>query len=133
EADDLVDLGVLGRDHDDRHPAALPQRAAEVEAAHAGEHEVEEDQVRPRGAGGAQAGRAVARLLHGEACGRQVVLEHLANALVVLDHQDPAGAPVRGGPRHPSSTTWPMSPNSARSGWSGSATRVVVMRAMRTE
>src|SRR5579859_5368375 len=106
EADDLVDLGVLGGDYDDRHPAVLAQRAAEVEAAHTGQHQVEQDQVRPRGPGGAQARRAVAGLLHGEAGGREVVLEHLANPLVVLHHQHAAGVAVVTA-RHPSSTTWP--------------------------
>src|ERR1700737_709429 len=45
EPDDLVDLSVFCRDHDDRHPAALAERAGEVESAHAGEHEVEQDEV----------------------------------------------------------------------------------------
>src|SRR5690348_3543450 len=48
EADDLVDLRVLGGDHDDRHAARLAKGPAEVEAAHAWKHQVEQDQVRPR-------------------------------------------------------------------------------------
>jgi hypothetical protein len=47
EPDDLVNLGVLGRDHDDRHAAALAKCATEIEAAHPRQHQVEEDQVRP--------------------------------------------------------------------------------------
>src|SRR6266581_4841908 len=60
ETDDLVDLGVLGRDDDDRHAAALAKRAAEVEAAHPRQHQVEQHEVRSRGARRAQAGGAAA-------------------------------------------------------------------------
>src|SRR6266851_9815667 len=108
EADDLVDLGVLGGDHDDRHPAVLAQRAAEVEAAHARQHQVEQDQVGPRGSCAAEARGPVAGFLHGEAGRRQVVLEHLAYTLVVLHDQHAARVAVVAA-RHPSSTTWPDS------------------------
>src|SRR5919108_1335424 len=109
EADDLVDLGVFGRDHDDRHAARLAQRPAEVEPAHSGQHQVEQDQVRSRGPSGAQAGGAVGRLVDGKAGGDEVVLQHLADAFVVLDDEDSARAAVGARPAHPSSTTWPDS------------------------
>src|SRR2546430_10885847 len=107
ESDDLVDLGVLGRDHDDRHPARFAQGAAEVEPAHAGQHQVEEDQVGARRAGRAQAGCAIARLMDREAGRDEVVFEHLADAFIVLDHQHSTRAAVADGARHPSSTTCP--------------------------
>ena len=45
EADDLVDLGVLRRQQDDRNGAAAADVAADVEAAAARHHDVEDEQV----------------------------------------------------------------------------------------
>src|SRR5918994_93375 len=45
EAEDLVDLLGLGREHDDRHRAARADLAAHVEAVHLGHHHVEHDEV----------------------------------------------------------------------------------------
>src|SRR5712692_283893 len=115
EADNLVDLGILGRDHDDRHAAALAQRATEVETAHAGQHQVEQDEVRAGGARRPQACSAVARVIHREPGRDEVVLEHLADALVVLHDKNPPGAAVAAGPAHPSSTTCPDSRNTMSS------------------
>ena len=47
EADDLVDLTVLGRDHDDGHRRSLTQRAADLGAGDAGQHEVQQHEIRP--------------------------------------------------------------------------------------
>src|SRR5438445_374749 len=113
EPDDLVDLGVLGRDDDDRHAAALAKRAAEVEAAHARQHQVEEDEIRTGGAGSAQTRGTVRGLLDGEARGGEVVLQHVADALVVFNDQN--ATRVGGGAAHPSSTTWPVSRNTMSS------------------
>ena len=49
EADDLVDLGVLGGEHDDRHRGLGPEDPADLDARQLGEHEVEEDEVGPLG------------------------------------------------------------------------------------
>src|SRR5260370_4882680 len=111
----LGGLGVLGSDYDDRHATALPQRAAEIEAAHAGEHQVEQDQVGPSGARGAQARGSVSSFLNREASRCQVVLQHLADSFVVLDDEDSAGASIAGSAAHPSSTTWPVSRNTMSS------------------
>src|ERR1700686_442615 len=115
KANDLVNLGVLGRDHDDRHAAGLAQSSAEIETAHAGKHQVEQAQVWARRARRAQAGRAVACFLHRESGRRELVLQHFADALVVLDHQPPSGTAVAGRAAHPSSTTWPVSRNTMSS------------------
>ena len=45
EADHRVDLGALGRDHDDRHRRVGPDGPAHVDARQPGQHEVEEDEV----------------------------------------------------------------------------------------
>ena len=45
EADDRVDLGALGRDHDDRHLALLAQLAAHVDARDLRQHHVEQHEV----------------------------------------------------------------------------------------
>src|SRR3989449_698216 len=109
EADDLVHIGVFRGDHDDRYSAAPPQSAAEIEAAHARQHQVEQDQVRARRARSAQAGRTIARLMYREAGCDQVVLQHLPDSLVVLDDEHPSRIAIRLGAAHPSSTTWPDS------------------------
>ena len=45
EPDHLVDLAVLGGQHDDRHLRLGPHRAADLGAGQAGQHQVEQDQV----------------------------------------------------------------------------------------
>ena len=92
EADDLVDLGVLRRQKDDRDGAPGPDLAADVEAAAPGHHDVEDQEV--------EAGRFVAELavgvvtVLGERDVESLLLEGVAHrvahgGLVVRD-QDPA-------------------------------------------
>ena len=50
EADHLVDLGVLGREHDDRHAGLGPDDPAHLDARQLRQHQVEQDEVRPLGA-----------------------------------------------------------------------------------
>ena len=50
EADDLVELGILGRQHHDRHARLGPDDPADLDPGQLGEHQVEEDEVRPLGA-----------------------------------------------------------------------------------
>ncbi|KIX78571.1 hypothetical protein SF12_08360 [Streptomyces sp. MBRL 601] len=45
QPDDLVDLAVLGGDHDHRHVGAAAQLAADLGAGESGQHQVEQDQV----------------------------------------------------------------------------------------
>ena len=45
EADDLVDLGVLRGEHDDRHRGLGAEDPADLDARELGEHEVEQDEV----------------------------------------------------------------------------------------
>jgi hypothetical protein len=45
QSDDLVDLTVLGREHDDRHGGLQAQRAADIDAGQPREHQVEQDEV----------------------------------------------------------------------------------------
>src|SRR5215470_12493345 len=64
EADDLVHVLPLGGDHDDRDAGgvrARAQAAAHLEAVHAGEHEIEKDDVRRLRPGEGQAALAVGR------------------------------------------------------------------------
>jgi hypothetical protein len=89
EAPDLVLFGVLGRDHDDHHVlVALADALADLYARLAGEHDVEEDQVRPHLAGYPERLRAGGCPLHTEAVAREVVGKGARDDLVVLDYQD---------------------------------------------
>ena len=45
QADDLVDLGVLRGEHDDRHRGLGAEDPADLDAGQLGEHEVEQDEV----------------------------------------------------------------------------------------
>ena len=49
EADDLVHLGVLGREHDDRHAGLGPDDPADLDAGQLRQHQVEQDEVGPLG------------------------------------------------------------------------------------
>src|SRR5579884_2575774 len=73
QAEDRVDLGVPGGEHDHRHPAALAQVPADVQTVHPGQHEVEEDQVGPGRPRQPQAPNPVAGLEHLVTCPPQVV------------------------------------------------------------
>jgi hypothetical protein len=44
QPDDLVDVLVPGREHQDRHVRRLPEAAADLDPVQIGEHEVEDDQ-----------------------------------------------------------------------------------------
>ena len=49
EADDLVELRVLGGEHDDGHARLGPDDPADLDPGELGEHEVEQDEVRALG------------------------------------------------------------------------------------
>ena len=55
QPDDLVDLAVLGGQHDDRHVGALPQLPAHLDAGQPRQHQVEQHEV---GAVAVELGRA---------------------------------------------------------------------------
>ena len=88
EPDDLVELGVLGREHDDRHAGLGPDDPADLDAGQLGEHQVEQDEV---GLLGAEAGQRLAPVGRGddpEALGLERVDERLAQRRLVVDDED---------------------------------------------
>ena len=85
---DLVGHLVSGRQHDDRDLALLPDLAADREAVHVRQHDVEHDQV---GLGLAEPGQrlgAVADGLDLIALAGQVEPGELQDVILVVDHQD---------------------------------------------
>ena len=87
QADDLVDLAVLGGQHDHRHVRPLAQRPADLAARQPGQHQVEQHQVRPvpvEGLDRVRAGRADRDL---EALLAQHVGERVAERFLVLDDE----------------------------------------------
>ena len=88
EADDDVDRVALGGEHDDRDARFEADRAADVDAAQTGQHEVQEDQI----------GLAIAKHLHGlgpvgaehriEPLAAQHDSEHLSERKVIVDDED---------------------------------------------
>src|SRR5918995_299861 len=89
EAPDLVLLGVLGGDHHDHHlPVLLADLLADPYARLAGEHHVEQDEVRPELAGELEGLGPARRLLHAETLPGEVVRQGVKDHRVVLDDQD---------------------------------------------
>src|ERR1700688_1615590 len=91
DADDAVQLLAAGGDHDDRQPAGeriALEHPRQLEAVDAGQHQVEQDEVRVVAADGVDAGVAAARGLDVEALLLEVVLQDLGDVRLILDHQD---------------------------------------------
>ena len=88
EAEHDVDLGVPGRDHDDRHRLEGAHLLADLDAGLVGQHDVEEDEVGVHPVEEAQRLVPVARRLDGEALPGQARREGLSIRLLVVDHQD---------------------------------------------
>jgi hypothetical protein len=89
----LVELAVLGREHDDRRPvAALPERGADLVAVHARQHDVEDDGVVVALVGPLQPVRAVVGDVDREALRLQPPLDATGEVPLVFDHQDSHGA-----------------------------------------
>ncbi len=86
--DDVVD-GAVGGDHDDGQIGlALLELRQQLEAALAGQREVEQDEIEVRLVEHAQAFFAVGRGLHGVVLEREQHFKRFANAGLVVDHQD---------------------------------------------
>lgn len=88
QARDAVAFLSAGADHDDRDLAARPHHAADVEAAFARQHDVEQDQIdRTLGHGGLQFA-AVGGAGHVVAAFAQDAGEQRADARIVVDDDD---------------------------------------------
>ena len=88
EAEDLVDLLGLGREHDDRDGAARPQAPADLEPVEPRHHHVEHDEVEGRLAEARQRLAAVDRLHDLVAVLAQRIAEQRLDRLLVVDQQD---------------------------------------------
>ena len=87
QTDDLVDLVCFGRQHQDRHVHLLAQHAAHLDPVHAGEHQVQDQQIGLLAAGGSNAFLAVADRDHFVPLACQIVSEGFLKSRLVLDHQ----------------------------------------------
>ena len=88
EPEQLVELVVARREHDDRDRRVAAQLAGDVEAVEPGQAEVEDDQVGPALADGRQRGRAVAGGEDGEARVLEVVAGERGDLRFVVDDED---------------------------------------------
>ena len=88
EPDDLVELGILGRQHDDRHARLGPDDAADLDPRQLGEHQVEQDEVRALGTELDQRLAAVGGRHDPESVGLERVDERLAKGRLVVDDED---------------------------------------------
>ena len=93
--DDVVGV-VAGRDHDDRHVARLAQRAAQLEPVDARQHDVDQHDVGGLAAERLERVLAAGGLLDGPALVLERQLHRRADALVVLDGQDPGSHSLNG-------------------------------------
>ncbi len=93
EAHDPVGLLGAGGQHDDGQRARLgrpAEGAADLQAVDAGQHEVEDDEVRHAGADEGEGLAAVAERVGDVAGPRQVALEQFGDVAVVFDNEDVA-------------------------------------------
>ena len=88
EPDDLVELGVLGRQHDDRHAGLGPDDPADLDPRQLGEHQVEQDEVRALGPEPDQRLAAVGGGDDPESVGLERVDQRLAKGRLVVDDED---------------------------------------------
>ena len=88
QPDDLVELGVLGRQHHDRHARLGPDDAADLDARQLGEHQVEQDEVRTLGTELAEGFAAIGRRHDPESVGLERVDQRFAQCRLVVDDQD---------------------------------------------
>ena len=93
ETGELVVKRVARREHQYRRGLLrlLAQAPTQVQAVHAGQHEVEHDHVVAVLGGQAQAARTVAGVVHAESAVFQVFTDHAGDAAVVFDQQNEAG------------------------------------------
>ena len=90
EADDLVELRVLGREHDDRHARLGADDPADLDAGQLRQHQVEEDEVGLVGPEARQRLAPVGRRDDPEAVRLERVDERLAERRLVVDDEDRA-------------------------------------------
>jgi hypothetical protein len=89
QADELVLLGGLGRKHDDGHFGLGSQDAADVEAVHLGQQQVQDDEIWPLLAGQPQGFQAIVGDEYPVAGSLQVEPDQVYDLAVVVHHQDP--------------------------------------------
>ncbi len=98
QAEERLPLGAVdvarAQHHDRRRPRPLvrAQPVGDLESAHAGHHQVEDDQRRPLGDRQGDAARTVERRQEAVAAALEVGGEDVVHRRVVVDHQDPRPA-----------------------------------------
>jgi hypothetical protein len=88
QAHQQVGLVAPGGEHEDGHGALGLQAPADLQAVEAGQHDVQDHQIRPVRAGAGDRGRTVVRHLDPEPLGPQPRRDRLGDAPLVLNDQD---------------------------------------------
>src|SRR5262249_30726966 len=91
EAEDLVELVVAGREHDDRNGALGPQALADLEPVELRDHHVEHDEVYVLRPEPVDRLLAVARLQDAKALSLERIREELLHGVLVVDEEDGGG------------------------------------------
>ena len=131
EPDDLVDILVAGGQHQDRHVRSLAHAAADLDAVHVGQVEIEDDQRRHLGGDRVQRRAARSDRLHDVAGVLQIERDERGDRRLVLDDEDRLRSGHGwiltdwddGAPRHPARTT-SSSPSAGNGSGVGVADRV---------
>ena len=90
EAAHLVGLlAARGEHQDGRREAIAPELLEHFEAVHAGEHDIEDEQIGFRGARGGQTAGTILRMQNREAFDLEIVPDRGGELDVVFDQQDP--------------------------------------------
>ena len=88
EPDHLVQLGILGREHHDRHARLGADDPADLDPRQLGEHQVEQDEVGTFGPEPGQGLATVGRRDDPESVGLERVDQRLAQGRLVVDDED---------------------------------------------
>ena len=89
QAVDAVGDRIAGGEHQDRHVRSFAQAPADLDAVEAGQHAIEDDEIRRPIARGDERAGTIGRDLHGVALVRQRPSERRSETSVVVHHEDP--------------------------------------------
>ena len=88
ERQNLVDLLILGGQHDDRHAARLADLAAGLDAVEHGQHDVHDDEVGPLARGQRDRAASVAGRRNRIAASFEVEAQRLQDRRLIVDDQN---------------------------------------------
>ena len=91
---DLINVILLRRNHDDGSILAVADLPADLKSIHAGQHQIQDDQVKIRFHGLLQSDLAVVGNLHLKVAQLQIIPFQIRNTFLILNNQNPFTHPL---------------------------------------